>query len=137
MVLAICDDDAVYAEHLMKMILNSKLDEVSDLEPLPDSMSRSTYLGTTTKNVTWKAATTTAIVLGVLSVALGGLAGSLIVGAMGATAISILASQTTGGKVAYAMYRMGSTHVVTYKMLWSFTAWTGEYFGRYTSYLAG
>lgn len=92
-----------------------------------------TYIGTTTKTITWVKATTTAVVAGVIAAAIG-ITGGAVITVMGLTALGVIAAQSSGGKVTTKTYEMRTPSVVTYKFVWNFTASTGDSYGPYTSY---
>jgi len=104
--------------------------------PKPKSLARSdsyTYIGTTTKNITWIKATTTAVVAGVIAAAIG-ITGGAVIAVMGLTALGVIAAQSSGGKITTKTYEMRTPSVVNYKFVWNFTASTGDSYGPFTSY---
>ena len=105
--------------------------------PQPNALARSgsfTYIGTTTKNITWLQSTTVAVVAGLIAIAVGNIGAAAVITAMGSATLSILAAQSSGGKVTTKTYEMRTPSVVTYKFVWTFTASTGNSYGPFTSY---
>lgn len=114
--------------------------KISEVNPSYDNVNSSTRAvdtswkltaGPVHRYISWAKGTTTAIVLGLISGALG-LAGSYVSSALGG-ALSILAGQCSGGTLHYSKYyRNLALGQVQYRTDWSFVASTGDRYGTYT-----
>lgn len=109
-------------------------------EELNDSLvlTRSwTSLGTSIKKISWIKGVAIATLAAIIASAIGGVSAGAVTARISFSALGVIASSSVGATVKTTAYKMGSTHVVSYKFVWEFTSSSGDKLGPFTTYSQG
>lgn len=132
-------DRIIFDETALEMYLNGRRVSMADgTAPTvaPAYTDGWESLGTDSYYISWGEATTAAVVAGMIAAYLGSLGTSGVVAAMGLTALSIIAANSSGGTltVEWQWYNIPLV-APQYRYIWSFTASTGDKYGPYISHV--
>ncbi len=91
------------------------------------------YIGSFSHRVTWGEGVSVGVVAACIAAGCGFLGAGAIIALFGYTALSGLAFSSVGGTVYGDIYILTGPESTLYTYIWSFTAWTGDSYGPFTT----